>query len=237
MTKTVSAAIHDREFDDSADEVEEEELKEIRNDMESEIDELSSHVTESSKLYSNKQLELDDFVDQQQWRTYSIEPTGFVNSIELMEPSNNRLELEFIYGYRGYDTRNSIDVIRKKPNQLGESQGTKLVYFVAGVGVVYDKSNHSQSFYFGHSDDISCMAVSPNFHTVATGQIGHSPDIHIWEPDENNINLSIISDFHSKGVGLLAFSPDGNMLASVGLDSDHAYYHKFILELQYIIGK
>jgi hypothetical protein len=33
------------------------------------------------------------------------------------------------------------------------------VYYVAGIGIVYDKATHSQTFFRGHDDDLSSMAL------------------------------------------------------------------------------
>ncbi|CAK6978239.1 PREDICTED: echinoderm microtubule-associated protein-like 6, partial [Scomber scombrus] len=55
-----------------------------------------------------------------------------------------RLRLDWVYGYRGHQCRNN----------LYYTAGKELVYFVAGVGVVYNTREHSQRFYLGHNDDI-----------------------------------------------------------------------------------
>ncbi|XDB65865.1 hypothetical protein AB1E18_019175 [Capra hircus] len=39
-------------------------------------------------------------------------------------------------------------------NNLYYTVATEIVYFVAGVGVVYSPREHRQKFYRGHSDDI-----------------------------------------------------------------------------------
>lgn len=54
------------------------------------------------------------------------------------------LKLEWVYGYRGHQCRNNLYYT-----------GTKeIVYFVAGVGVVYNTRENSQRFFLGHDDDI-----------------------------------------------------------------------------------
>ena len=54
------------------------------------------------------------------------------------------LKLEWVYGYRGHQCRNNLYYT-----------GTKeIVYFVAGVGVVYNTRESSQRFFLGHNDDI-----------------------------------------------------------------------------------
>ena len=55
-----------------------------------------------------------------------------------------RLSLEWVYGYKGHQCRNN----------LYYTASGNVVYFVAGVGVVYDTKNKKQVFYLEHSDDI-----------------------------------------------------------------------------------
>uniref|UniRef100_A0A8C6S538 EMAP like 6 n=1 Tax=Neogobius melanostomus TaxID=47308 RepID=A0A8C6S538_9GOBI len=103
-----------------------------------------------------------------------------------------RLRLEWVYGYRGHQCRNNLYYTGAK----------ELVYFVAGVGVVYNTREHSQRFYLGHNDDIISLALHPERSLVATGQ-----------------TVSLLRDGHSHGIACLAFSADGQRLASVGLDA------------------
>ena len=57
---------------------------------------------------------------------------------------NASLMLEWVFGYRGHQCRNNLVY-----NKSG-----KLVYFVAGVGVVFDPLTKKQNFFLGHKDDI-----------------------------------------------------------------------------------
>ena len=54
------------------------------------------------------------------------------------------LKLEWVYGYRGHQCRNNLFYTSAKD----------IVYFVAGVGVVYNTKENSQRFFLGHNDDI-----------------------------------------------------------------------------------
>ena len=58
------------------------------------------------------------------------------------------LELRYVHGYRGHDTRNNVHWLN----------GTEAVFFVAAVGVVHDLQADKQRFFQGHTDDIvSCV--------------------------------------------------------------------------------
>ncbi|XP_055039416.1 echinoderm microtubule-associated protein-like 6 isoform X2 [Misgurnus anguillicaudatus] len=119
-----------------------------------------------------------------------------------------QLRLEWIHGYRGHQCRNN----------LYYTAGKEIVYFVAGVGVVYNTREHTQKFYLGHNDDIISLALHPDKIQVATGQVGKDPYICVWD-SYTLTTVSILRDVHTHGVACLAFDADGQRLASVGLDA------------------
>ena len=57
---------------------------------------------------------------------------------------DSSLRLQWVYGYRGHQCRNNLFYTATK----------EVVYFVAGVGVVYNVKKHTQKFFLGHDDDI-----------------------------------------------------------------------------------
>ncbi|KAM4599415.1 echinoderm microtubule-associated protein-like 6 isoform 3-T3 [Fundulus diaphanus] len=119
-----------------------------------------------------------------------------------------RLRLDWVYGYRGHQCRNN----------LFYTAGKELVYFVAGVGVVYNTREHSQRFYLGHNDDIISLALHPERSLVATGQVGKDPYVCVWDSFTVQ-TVSLLRDGHTHGIACLAFSADGQRLSSVGLDA------------------
>ncbi|CAF4973882.1 unnamed protein product, partial [Rotaria socialis] len=70
------------------------------------------------------------------------------------------LTLDFVFGYRGYDCRDNVFSLK-----TGE-----IVYHVAALGIVLNAEQNVQRFYNCHTDDILCLAVSPDMSLVATGQ-------------------------------------------------------------------
>ena len=66
-----------------------------------------------------------------------------------------QLRLEWVYGYRGHQCRNNLHY----------TAGREMVYFVAGVGVVYNAREHRQKFFLGHTDDIIRWEFSFNMST------------------------------------------------------------------------
>ncbi|XP_059908445.1 echinoderm microtubule-associated protein-like 5 [Gadus macrocephalus] len=121
---------------------------------------------------------------------------------------NCHLRLEWVYGYRGHQCRNNLYYTAAK----------EIVYFVAGVGVVYNTREHKQKFYLGHNDDIISLALHPERVLVATGQVGKEPYICVW--DSYTVQtVSILKDTHTHGIACLAFDLEGQCLVSVGLDA------------------
>ncbi|KAJ6229617.1 echinoderm microtubule-associated protein-like elp-1 [Anaeramoeba flamelloides] len=120
------------------------------------------------------------------------------------------LELEYVYGYRGWEGRNNIHFTKS-----GE-----VAYFAAKIGIVLNLEKNTQKFFFGHDNEITCIMIHPSGNIVATGQNGDNSKICIWDTD----NCSLITTFnvqHKGGVVYLAFSNDGKKLISIGSDDDH----------------
>lgn len=68
-------------------------------------------------------------------------------------PPEKKLQLEWVYGYRGTDTRKNLWVLPS-----GE-----LLYYVAAVAILFDREENTQRHYIGHTEDIMCMEVSNVF--------------------------------------------------------------------------
>ncbi|KAG7392007.1 hypothetical protein PHYPSEUDO_002713 [Phytophthora pseudosyringae] len=127
-------------------------------------------------------------------------------------------ELEHVFGLRTHDARQNAVYARPK----------RIVYPTGCVGVSYDRREHRQQFYTGHTRPILCLATSPCGAFVASGEIcaqnfSHErPRIHVWEP-ATCTRVVELSAFHSKAVTALSFSaPDGKLLAAVGQDEFHS---------------
>lgn len=117
-----------------------------------------------------------------------------------------RLRLDWIYGYRGHQCRQNVQYLAS-----GE-----IVYFVAAAAVVYNPVKKEQRHFIEHTDDIISLAIHPDLKIVATGEIGSSPVIYIWD-SETLVIESVLSGNHAAGITALAFSSSGNLLASVDL--------------------
>uniref|UniRef100_A0A2P2I3H0 Echinoderm microtubule-associated protein-like 2 n=2 Tax=Hirondellea gigas TaxID=1518452 RepID=A0A2P2I3H0_9CRUS len=133
--------------------------------------------------------------------------------LKVVDPPSQSLQLEWVHGYRGKDGRNNLLVLAS-----GE-----VLYFTAGVVVLYNVEANEQRQYVEHTDDIKSLAVHPDGETVASGQVKGCDD----DQDDANIrvwNSTTLETLHVLGTGdlgwgvcALAFSKadDGALLAAV----------------------
>ena len=95
-------------------------------------------------------------------------PSSYTEPVDLGEAPSASLELKFVYGYRGWDCRNNVSYA---------DSSNEILYHVGGVGIAFDSEKQTQILNTEHDDDILCLAVHPEGHTVATGEIGPHPKI------------------------------------------------------------
>ena len=115
--------------------------------------------------------------------------------------------------YRGYDCRQNLYYTKEG----------HLVYHVAAVGVVFNKTNHSQSFYTCHTDDILCLGPHPSMDRVATGQIGRDPAIHVWDVATMETE-SVLKGGHSRGVCAVNFSGTALSVCNIQVNMRRVLY-------------
>lgn len=157
------------------------------------------------------------FMAERPWLGAIVEPSS--------PPANNpslpdkRLELEWIHGYRAFDSRSNLVY-----NTLGQ-----IIYPTAAVCVVYDTNTHKQHHYMGHTDDIRCLTQSPaNPNIIASGQNatiidgrGTNPLICVWDSTDFSQSIKLKLDTDLSAVRSLSFSADGKYIACVCDDDNH----------------
>ncbi|XP_063365069.1 echinoderm microtubule-associated protein-like 2 [Cydia amplana] len=138
---------------------------------------------------------------------------------KVAPPPQNKLKLEWIYGYRGKDCRSNLYLL-----PTGE-----IVYFVAAVVVLFNVEEQCQRHYTGHTDDVKCLAIHPNKLIVASGQCaGHDrvdarPHVRVW----NSVSLATLAVIGAgqmeRSIAALSFSraDGGALLAAVDEGADH----------------
>ncbi|XP_039756795.1 echinoderm microtubule-associated protein-like 2 isoform X2 [Pararge aegeria] len=138
---------------------------------------------------------------------------------KVAPPPQNKLKLEWVYGYRGKDCRSNLYLL-----PTGE-----IVYFVAAVVVLFNVEEQCQRHYTGHTDDVKCIAVHPNKLVIASGQCaGHDrldarPHVRVWN-SVSLATLAVIGAGHmERAVACVTFSraDGGALLACVDDGPDH----------------
>ncbi|CAI9730039.1 echinoderm microtubule-associated protein-like 2 isoform X10 [Octopus vulgaris] len=158
------------------------------------------------------------------------------STTKTVEPPSEKLQLEWVYGYRGRDCRSNLHYL-----PTGE-----IVYFIAATVVLYNVEEEMQRHYLGHTDDVKCLTVHPDKIRIATGQVAghdrregrrknvtfaesqtgiedHQPHIRIWESVRLTTLMVIgIGDFE-RAVCCLSFSKldGGQHLVAVDEANEH----------------
>ena len=98
----------------------------------------------------------------------------------------------------------------------------ELIYFTACVVVMFNAKLNKQRFYTQHEQEIiSCAVSNQSGDYIATGELGDTPKIHIWN-SRTLENLIILSGIHKKGIHLMSFSKSDKYLISCGLKKPSA---------------
>ena len=200
----------------------------------------SQSYTKEDRIYDHLSVERLDYPE---CKSTVFRPTDFDERSAGGEYNKTKpetsLELEFIYGYAGFS-----------PTVVGDLHGDQnifylesgeLLYPASAVIVIYDPSDHTQRFFDKHDDDVSGICIHPDGEIVATGQVGHAPELIIWRAianDDDDRDDSNLFDSrgkfkgvqmgelmgHTRSIRAMDFSPDGNLLMSVGGDDHHSIF-------------
>ncbi|XP_034413544.1 echinoderm microtubule-associated protein-like 3 isoform X1 [Cyclopterus lumpus] len=149
-------------------------------------------------------------------------PSNIQNYEDLkMEPPPERLELDWVYGYRGRDCRANLYFL-----PTGEA-----LFFIACVVVLYHINNRTQRHYHKHTDCVRCLTVHPDKVRVASGQTAGvdkdgkplQPCVHIWDSTTLVTLQQIGLGSFQRGVGSVAFSfaDSGAFLCVIDDSNEH----------------
>ena len=115
------------------------------------------------------------------------------------------VELDHAIGYSG----KIVNSVHLHPN------ATDYV-LIAGASIIVGDINdpHNQHFLRGHDDQITCLSLSNNGKTIASGQKGDNSDIILWDYETKKAVFRLSE--HDHEVSNLHFSHDDLLLISTG---------------------
>ena len=75
-----------------------------------------------------------------------------------------------------------------------------------------------------HTDDITALAISHDRTLVATGQVGLSPIIFVWDANTAESKCMMRLPKGSRSVSAIGFNRDASLVAACDLHNDHNVY-------------
>lgn len=149
------------------------------------------------------------------WLSQIHEPTNFKLRKSNGKGPETNLEIAWAFGYRSSGNSGKVRYLRSIV-----LNSTYIIYAAAAVSVIYNPQARTQHFYLGHSCEITALETHPNQQIVSTAD--KQSNVHIWTLDSTGkpMSLVVFQSIVKSGIRLLCFSPKGDKIALVGLDSD-----------------
>lgn len=154
----------------------------------------------------------DKFMAVKPWAGNAVPPSS-PPAPSTATPDDD-LTLEWVHGYAGQSSHSNV-----RYNANGE-----IVYPAASIGVTLDKVNFSQRFMAEHTDDVTALAMHPDTVLAATGQSGKTPLLIVWDTTTSQTCRSLALNKGGRAVSVIAFSPDGKLLAAAAQDDEHTLH-------------
>lgn len=172
----------------------------------------SSLLVDQLMANDNANSEGDMFMASKPWLGAVREPTSAQDMVVQDHQSvESTLALDFVYG------------LNVGAGVMYADDSWEIVYAAASCGIVLNTKTKSQLFNQAHQGNlISALAVHERSDLVATGECGVriAPQIVLWDVNSGS-TITQITTVHRRGIALLRFTPNGDCLASIGMEDDH----------------
>lgn len=153
---------------------------------------------------------VDAIQEQPQWKSAValLVPVEYAEKPLRKESPTTTMQPEWIYGYQSEISKSNLYYTHK-----GD-----IIYHISKYAIVYSIKLHEQRIFSGHVNDILTLKLHPNRLVVASGEVGVSPTLLVWNVDTHKILYSF-QGYHRHGITQLSFSPCGKYLISIGNDA------------------
>ncbi|XP_055336383.1 cilia- and flagella-associated protein 52-like [Paramacrobiotus metropolitanus] len=130
---------------------------------------------------------------------------------ELLSDSVHNLRMTRAIGFNG-SVHDGLHV---------HNDGVHIIYPVGNSLIVFDTKTHKQTILSGHSNTISCVALSPSGRYIASGQVNHmgfKADVFVW--DFATLTPRGRHALHKVKVEAVVFSENDKYCCSMGGQDD-----------------
>ena len=145
--------------------------------------------------------------------------------VDTSQPSAG-LVLDHVYAYSGDSSRHSTSIRGKNIMFLDNN---RIIYPAAALVIIMEVGSQNQSFFSGHTEDVTCITVHPDRTIAASGQLGKDGRVLIWDSSaiepgarEYSAAVELLMLGGTRGVCGLNFSGDGRFLVALGMDESHS---------------
>ncbi len=107
---------------------------------------------------------------------------------------------------------------------ISHPDGEHIIYSLGCKLIIKDTSTGLQTFLTGHSNNVSCLTVSPSGRFLASGQITHmgfKADVIVWNFSDGSIHCRL--SLHKVHIQAVSFSHNDKYLATLGGHDDNTY--------------
>lgn len=175
-------------------------------------------------------VEIAEGMRYPQCRSIVYPPSNYSEQRYQTDAPKTRLRLQHVHGYDGdYSRHADASAIRGK--NVIVLKNNIMMFPAAALVVIMDTTSLRQSFFSGHSEEVTCLEAHGDGVTVASGQIGKTGKILVWNSStllsssdsysENCMITELYMQEEVRGVYGLSFSGDGRFLVALGLEDTH----------------
>ncbi|CAF0967584.1 unnamed protein product [Brachionus calyciflorus] len=173
--------------------------------------------TDDAERQNEKDIHVYPFKSGHELVSSSSSSLSSLENLDLKNP--NRLEPDPILRLNkiiGFGSRSGSSISSAVNLLKWTNDSNFLIYACQSIVIALNLDDKNQYCYVGHSDRVSCVALSPDNSLIASGQTGPYSLVRLWDFQTRKC-LSIFRH-HDHSLNLLEFSSCGNFLCGVGKD-------------------